>query len=89
MKHENHSSTERQLNNAALALDKQMLELKEERMKRFEQILSDVNWLKKEYEPRMENICKDRSKVFSELYQLRETLSRKRAKRREKHDRKS
>jgi len=86
MKYENYSSTERQLNNAALALDKQMLELKEERMKRFEQILSDVNWLKKEYEPRMESIRKDRSKIFSELYQLRETMSQARAKRRGKHD---
>ena len=86
MKHENLFPKERRLNNAASALDKQMLGLKEERMKRFEQILSDVNWLKKEYEPRMESIRKDRSKIFSELYQLRETMSQARAKRRGKHD---
>jgi len=87
MKQDNFSSKERQLNDAALMLDKQMLELKEERMKRFEQILSDVNWLKKEYEPRMEGIRKDRAKIYSDLYQLREMLSQARAKRREKDER--
>ncbi len=86
MKHENLHLKERNLTDAALTLDKQMTELKEERKTRFERILSDVEWLMKEYEPRMDGMRNARSKIFSDLYQLRETMSQIGTRRRGKHE---
>jgi len=79
-------SKEKYLNDAALEFDKRVIGLKEERMERLERILSDVKWLLREYETQMECARNYRDKTLSELYDVRETISQTRKKRRGKHE---
>ncbi|MFA6328891.1 MAG: hypothetical protein WCY41_05585 [Candidatus Micrarchaeia archaeon] len=79
MENEKLLSKERHLSDAALALDKQMAELKNEREMRFERVGSDMKWLKTECEQRMEGMRNSRSRILLDLYRLREMLSQARA----------
>jgi hypothetical protein len=74
------SKKERQLTDAALALDKRLAELEDERNRRLERMASDAGWLKDGYVGEFKSISARRSAFLSEIYQLRERMLSTRAK---------